>query len=55
MASETYKSVDDATGNAGGTAGGGGSGGSGGTGRPFSQVGGVAFQLPLSNPPGLGY
>ncbi len=57
MASETYQSDDDATGNVGapsGTAGGGGSGGIGRTGRPFSQVRGVAFQLHPGNPPGLG-
>jgi hypothetical protein len=54
MAYETYKSDNNATGNAGGTAGGGGSGGSRGTGKLSSQVGGVAFQLPPGNPPGLG-
>jgi hypothetical protein len=54
MASEIYKSDNNATSNAGRTTGGGGSAGSGGTGRPSSQVGGVAFQLPPGNPPGLG-
>jgi hypothetical protein len=54
MASETYESDDNATGNAGRTAGGGGSGGTGGTGRPSSQAKGVAFQPPPGNFPGLG-